>query len=94
MNEAWRIIRPLGLRLAMFPVVLGAMICEAGMPGDVNGDGKVDCADLAIVKRALGKKAGQPGFESRADVVNDGIIDVRDLALVAKYLPAGSSCPK
>jgi hypothetical protein len=61
--------------------------------GDVNGDGSVDCADLAVVKASFGKRAGQPGFDPRADVNNDGVVDARDLAFVSQKLPAGTTCP-
>jgi len=63
------------------------------IPGDLNGDGKVDCADIAIVKVAFGKRKGQAGFDARADTNNDGIVDVRDLAFVSQKLPAGTKCP-
>ena len=63
------------------------------VPGDLNGDRKVDCADIAIVKASFGKRRGQPGFDARADVNNDGVVDVRDLAFVAQKLPAGTKCP-
>jgi len=61
--------------------------------GDVNGDGKVDCADLAIVKASFGLRSGQPGFDSRADVNKDGVVDVRDFSFVAQRLAAGTRCP-
>ena len=61
--------------------------------GDVNGDGKVDCADLAIVKASIGKRCGQTGFDSRADLNHDCVVDVRDFAAVARQVPAGSRCP-
>jgi len=61
--------------------------------GDVNGDGKVDCADIAIVKVSFGKRRGDEGFDSRADVNLDGIVDIRDLAFVSRQLAAGASCP-
>jgi Dockerin type I domain len=63
------------------------------VPGDVNGDGVVDCVDAAIVIAALGKTTGQPGFDSAADVNSDGVIDVRDLTFVAQKIPPGSHCP-
>ncbi|MDT8999726.1 M12 family metallo-peptidase [Paucibacter sp. APW11] len=60
--------------------------------GDLNKDGVVDCADLAIVRASLGKKAGQPGFDARADFNNDGVVDIRDLSAVSQKLPAGTVC--
>jgi hypothetical protein len=62
------------------------------VPGDVNGDGVVDCVDLAIVKASFGKKTGQPGFDPRADVNHDGVVNILDLSFVAKQLPAGTVC--
>jgi Dockerin type I domain len=59
---------------------------------DVNGDGRVDCTDLTIVKASFGMKTGQTGFDPRADVNGDGIINVLDLSAVAKQLPAGTVC--
>jgi hypothetical protein len=61
--------------------------------GDLNGDGKVDCADVAIVRASFGLKIGQPGFDSRADVDLDGVVDIRDLAFVTQKLPARTRCP-
>jgi hypothetical protein len=62
------------------------------LPGDLNGDGAFTCADLAIVKASFGKRTGQAGFDSRADVNKDGIVDIRDLSFVARLLPAGTKC--
>ncbi len=62
------------------------------IPGDVNSDGVVDCADVALVKAAFGKRSGQPGFDLRADVVKDGVINTRDLAYVSQRLPKGTVC--
>lgn len=63
-------------------------------PGDLNEDGKVDCADLAIIKSpAWGKRAGQLGFDPRADVNKDDIVDMRDWQLVIQRMPPGWRCP-
>ena len=61
--------------------------------GDLNLDGKVDCADLAIIKASAGKKCGQKGFDSRADTNSDCVVDVRDLVFVSQKVPAGTRCP-
>jgi Dockerin type I domain len=60
--------------------------------GDLNGDQRVDCADLAIVKQSFGKKSGEPGFNAWADINDDGIVNVLDLQIVASHLPAGTTC--
>lgn len=62
------------------------------LPGDLNGDGKADCADLAIVKASFGKKRGQAGYNPVADVNNDGVVNVRDLATVSRQVPTGTVC--
>jgi virginiamycin B lyase len=65
----------------------------ATVPGDLNGDGRVNCTDLAIVKASLGKRTGQLGFDPRADVNRDGVVDVRDLSVVSQKLPPEAKCP-
>lgn len=61
-------------------------------PGDLDRDGTVDCADIAIVRASFGLRTGQPGFDPRADVNLDHIVDIRDLAWVSQRLPAGTRC--
>ena len=55
--------------------------------GDVNEDGVVDLADLAIVAQAMGKPVENP----RADVNADGVVDGEDFALVAANLGEGEA---
>jgi hypothetical protein len=62
------------------------------VPGDVDGDGAVSCADVSIVKALIGKRSGQAGFDARADVNKDNVIDIRDLSYVNARLPKGTSC--
>jgi hypothetical protein len=59
---------------------------------DVNGDGKIDCADISIIRAAMGKKRGEVGFDARADVNMAGVVDEKDLAYVTRYLPPGARC--
>jgi hypothetical protein len=61
-------------------------------PLDVNGDGIINCDDLAIVKASFGKKTGQPGFDPRADVNGDGAVNVLDLAAVSQQVAYLSPC--
>ena len=60
--------------------------------GDVDGDNKVDCTDLGIVRGSFGKRVGDPGFDPRADVNNDGLVNILDLAIVSRQLPPGIQC--
>ena len=54
--------------------------------GDLNGDGRLTPADLLIVAAALGKKAGQPGYDPRADFIRDGVVDWTDLTVVNELM--------
>jgi hypothetical protein len=60
--------------------------------GDLNGDGQVDCADLAIVKASFGKRTGQAGFNAWADINDDGVVNVIDLALISQKMVLGTVC--
>jgi hypothetical protein len=52
---------------------------------DLNGDGKIDCGDLAIVTASLGKKVGDAGFDPRADVNGDGVVDSLDVNILQPF---------
>jgi len=56
-------------------------------PGDLNGDGIANCADLALAKLSFNKRAGQPGFDARADVNGDGAVDLKDWTLITGVVP-------
>jgi hypothetical protein len=62
------------------------------VPDHLNGDERVGCADLAVVKASFGKKTGQQGFNAWADINDDGVVNILDLSAVAKRLPAGMVC--
>ena len=59
---------------------------------DLNNDTVVDCADVVIVKAAMGKKIGDVGFNVQADLNSDNVINIRDLAMLTRQLPAGTAC--
>jgi hypothetical protein len=54
-------------------------------PGDVDGNGVVDKADVDIVNATWGSRCGDPNWDSRAELFYDGIIDVADMAIVTAY---------
>jgi hypothetical protein len=65
----------------------------ARSPYDLNGDGVVNCADLAVISASFGKRQGQAGFDPRADVNGDKIVNLVDLTTVSRALPVGTKCP-
>jgi GH35 family endo-1,4-beta-xylanase len=73
-------------------VKLYAYDIEPYVPGDVNGDALVTCADLSAATAAVGKRSGQPGFLFAADLDQNGVVDVRDIAGISRLLPAGTTC--
>ncbi len=52
--------------------------------GDVNGDGRVDLRDIALVARAFGSTPGSPNWNSYADINGDGKVDMKDIASVIR----------
>lgn len=60
--------------------------------GDVDGDNAVMCSDLSTASSLVGRRTGQSGFSSAADVDQNGTIDIRDVTAISRLLPAGSRC--
>lgn len=52
---------------------------------DVTGGG-VAIDDVALVARAFGKSAGQPGYDAKLDMNKDGSIDKKDLDYVSEFI--------
>jgi len=59
----------------------GGVTVALGLPGDINGDGKVSSADLLRLRRYL---AGQAvtAETGNADLNSDGRVDLQDLMLL------------
>lgn len=53
------------------------------IPGDINGDFKVDHKDLLLLAGAYGSPIGEPRYVPEADVDNDGKVDHKDLLILA-----------
>ncbi len=55
--------------------------------GDINGDGKVDISDLAMVKSSmLNKITLNSATKKSADINGDGKVDISDLAMVKAHM--------
>ncbi len=52
--------------------------------GDVNGDGKVDIQDVAIVARHFGTTPSSPNWDPACDLDSNGKVDIADVAIVAR----------
>jgi len=65
--------------------VLGSSFeVKVRIPGDINGDGKVDLKDAYIVAKAFGECEGRPRWNPLADLNEDGKADLKDYYIVSK----------
>jgi parallel beta-helix repeat protein len=56
------------------------------IPGDINGDGKVDSTDFIIFLAAYGFGTGQPAYNPACDLNHDGKVDSTDFIIfLANY---------
>ncbi|MBX4198561.1 hypothetical protein KW782_04500 [Candidatus Parcubacteria bacterium] len=60
------------------------------IPGDANGDSRVDGSDFAILAGAFGTQTGNPNFKSGADFNQDGRVDGSDFAILASNFGRGA----
>jgi len=60
------------------------------LPGDANGDGKVDQADINAVKASMGARAGDSRYSFDADANRDGRINAQDLRYTQTNLGAST----
>ena len=58
----------------------------ARVPGDLNGDGVVNAADIALFNLAFGTSIGDPNFNSLADFDRDGRVTLNDLRIFRSLL--------
>lgn len=54
------------------------------IPGDINGDFKVDMKDIGEAARAFGTAPGATKWDANADINNDGKVDMKDIGTAAK----------
>ena len=53
------------------------------VPGDVNGDKKVNILDAILLANAFGSKPGSPNWNPRADFNNDNVVNILDAIILA-----------
>jgi len=52
--------------------------------GDVNGDGKVNILDMALIAKAFGSSFGDSRYKPEYDLNNDKAVNIIDIAIAAK----------
>jgi hypothetical protein len=60
------------------------------IPGDIDGDGDVDLADLATLLAAYGTCDGDPDYNPAADLTGDRCVDLSDLAELLSHYGEGT----
>ena len=71
------------LQLYDGPMFEGSDNIRVLMPGDVNGDCKVNLLDISMASKAWGSLLGQPNWNPLADQNEDDKIDSKDIAQIA-----------
>jgi hypothetical protein len=74
-----------GLLLQSDEYVIEFEVIPAISPGDINGDGSVNLADLALLLASFGQCFGDPGFLANADVDGDNCVSLADLAILLAH---------
>jgi hypothetical protein len=58
---------------------------DVAIPGDLNGDFKVNLEDLVLLAQAYGSKPGDPNWNPNADIDNNGVVGLSDLVILALH---------
>jgi len=63
--------------------VAGSVIVT--IPGDIDGNGKVDLVDFVRLALAFGSQPGQPNWNPNADIDGNGVVDQADVNILAQH---------
>ena len=61
------------------------------IPGDIDGNGRVDLVDFVRLALAFKSQVGQPKWNPNADIDGNGIVDQADVNILAQHY--GQRCP-
>jgi hypothetical protein len=64
----------------------GPLLVGFYLPGDANGDGKVDSVDIASIKQGLNNNANSANYNFPADANRDGVVNSTDLRVAQQNL--------
>jgi hypothetical protein len=64
----------------------GPYVAETTLVGDINGDGRVDLADLQAFAPAYMSRKGSPGYNPAADFNQNGIVNLYDAKALLKNM--------
>ena len=78
-GAAYAATMPEDWMLSSFELAFELECSPVSVPGDLDGDGDVDLADLQLLLASYGKSSGDPNFNSDADFDEDGDVDLADL---------------
>ncbi len=71
----------------------GTYALDVTLPGDLNGDGTVNQADLAPFASAYLTTRGEQGYNAAADFNQDGIVNQIDAKALEENMPAAKAGP-
>ncbi len=60
-----------------------ADVSLGAIPGDANGDGRVDILDFQLLSNSFGKDPGQTGYDGRCDFNSSNTVDILDFQLLS-----------
>lgn len=88
-NDVWGIDEGAG-----YPYLQAFNQEEAGVPGDVNGDGNVTVSDVVLTAQKAVGMSPDPFNEANADVNGDGNINVTDVVIIANIAVGAQAAPR
>ena len=81
----------LDIQVAGVNATTGDFLAGVYLPGDADGNGSVDSADLKVIRSHLGSSVGSLTYDFNADTDRDGRVSFKDLILASRNQGAAIS---